>query len=212
MKGLAVALLVAVSAAAFAAPKKIGGIQNETGDVTITCIGDYIFAEPMVVVLQPSKITVPDTNAVYAVECRIIYRDKVNPPPSTKQGLARYGLVCDFLNDCLQGFVREEYSDWDFFDLLEEYRSGNFAVSLSGRSLADYISKCVERYKIKNPDFKFEVDINAVQVQSIADFAAALKQGEDEDPEEDSMSGAFDDSFASESVSIDSFASAPSSI
>ena len=36
MKGMAVALLVAVSAAAFAAPKKIGGVQNENGDVKIT--------------------------------------------------------------------------------------------------------------------------------------------------------------------------------
>ena len=205
MKGIAVALLVAVSAAAFAAPKKIGGIQNDNGDVKITCIGEYIFAEPTVVVLQPSKITVPNTNAVYAVECMVIYRDKVNLPPSTKQGLSRYGLVCDFLNDCLQGFVREEYADWDFFDLLEEYRSGNFAVSLQGKALSEYISKCVEKYKAKNPDFRFDVDINAVQVQAISDFAAALKLEEDEEESEYQASMPAADSFASASVSIESF-------
>ena len=201
-KGIAVALLIAVSAAAFAAPKKIGGVQNENGDVKITCIGEYIFAEPTVVVLQPSKITSPDTNAVYAVECMVIYRDKVNKPPSTKQGLSRYGLVCDFLNDCLQGFVREEYADWDFYDLLEEYRSGNFAVSLQGKALSGYIAKCVEKYKAKNPDFKFDVDINAVQVQAIADFAAALKQGEEEDDPPESETRPVADSIASAPVSV----------
>ena len=202
MKGIAVALLVAVSAAALAGPKKIGGVQNDTGDVKITCIGDYILAEPTVVVLQPSKITVPDTNAVYAVECLVIYRDKVNPPPSTKQGLARYGLVCDFLNDCLQGFVREEYADWDFFDLLEEYRSGSFAVSLQGKALSEYIAKCAEKYKVKNPDFRFDVDIKAVQVQAIADFAAAFRHDEGEEDGSDSESASSADSIASAPVSV----------
>ena len=202
MKGIAVALLVAVASAAFAAPKKIGGVQNENGDVKITCIGEYIFAEPTVVVMQPSKITVPDTNAVYAVECMVIYRDKVNQPPSTKQGLSRYGLVCDFLNDCIQGFVREEYADWDFFDLLEEYRSGNFAVSLQGKALSEYVSRCVDKYKAKNPDFRFDVDIKAVQVQAIADFAAALRHDEGEDGGPDPESGPVADSIASDPVSF----------
>lgn len=202
MKGMAVALLVAVSAAAFAAPKKIGGVQNENGDVKITCIGEYIFAEPTVVVLQPSKITSPDTNAVYAVECMVIYRDKVNPPPSTKQGLSRYGLVCDFLNDSIQGFVREEYADWDFFDLLEEYRSGNFAVSLQGKALSEYIAKCVEKYKAKNPDFQFDVDIKAVQVQAIADFASALKHDEAEEDDEDAAMLPLANSIASDPVAV----------
>lgn len=184
MKGIVAALFVAVASAAIAAPMRIGGVQNETGDVNVTCIGEYIFAERTVVVLSPSKITVPDTNAVYAVECGIIYRDKVNPPPTSKRGLARYGLTCDFLNDCLQGFVRQEYADWDFFDLLEEYRSGSFAGRLQGKSLSDYIAKCAEQYKLKNPDFNLDVEIKAVSVQAISEFAAVLNNDEAEEDDE----------------------------
>ena len=176
MRKLAVVLLVAAASAAFASPKKIGGVQNETGDVKITCIGNYIVAEPMVVVLQPSKDTVPDTNAVYAVECRIVYRDKVNPPPTTRRGLARYALVCDFLNDCLQGFVRQECAGWDFSALLEDYRSGDFANRLQGKSFPEYISKCAEQYAKTKPKFRFGVEINAVSVQAISDFASALNR------------------------------------
>ncbi len=174
MKEIAAALLIVAASAAFAAPKKIGGIQNETGDVKITSIGKFIIAEPMVVVLSPSKNSVSDTNAVYAVECRIVYHDKVNPPPTTRRGLSRYGLTCDFLNDCLQGFVRQEYSDWEFPALLEEYRSGSFANRLQGKAFSDYIAKCAEQYKLTNPKFRFGVEINAVSVQAISDFAAAL--------------------------------------
>ena len=173
-------MLVAVAAAALAAPKKIGGVQNEAGDVQITCIGEYIVAEPMVVVLSPSMETVPDTNAVYAVECRIVYRDRMNPPPTTRRGFSRYGLTCDFLNDCLQGFVRQEYSGWGFSALLEDYRSGNFANRLQGKAFSDYIAKCAEHYKASNPKFRFGVEINAVSVQAISDFAAELRRGAEE--------------------------------
>ena len=176
MKAMAAALMIAAASAAFAAPKKIGGIQDETGNVKITSIGRFIIAEPMVVVLSPSKETVPDTNAVYAVECRIVYRDKVNPPPTTRRGLKRYDLTCDFLNDCLQGFVRQEYTGWGFAALVEEYRSGNFANRLQGKSFSDYIAKCAEQYKAGNPKFRFGVEINAVSVQAISDFAGVLNE------------------------------------
>lgn len=176
MREIAAALLIAVAAAAFAAPMKIGGVQNETGDVDITCLGKYIFAEPVVVVLSPSKETVPDTNAVYAVECRIVYRDKENPPPTTRRGFPRYGLVCSFLNECLQGYVRQEYSGWDFTALLEDYRSGNFVSRLQGKSFSEYVEKCAEQYKLANPKFRFGVEIDAVTTRSISDFAAALRQ------------------------------------
>ena len=174
MKEIAAALLIAAASVALAAPKKIGGMLEDTGDVKITSIGAFILAEPMVVVLSPLKSTVPDTNAVYAVECRIVYRDKVNPPPTTRRGLSRYGLTCDFLNDCLQGFVRQEYSDWDFAALVEDYRSGSFAGRLQGKAFSDYIAKCAGQYREKNPKFRFGVDVNAVSVQAISDFAAVL--------------------------------------
>ena len=183
MRTIVAALFVAAAAAAVAAPKKIGGVQNETGDVKITCIGEYMVAEPTVVLLTPSVDTVPDTNAVYAVECTIVYRDRINPPPTTRRGLERYGLTCDFLNDCLQGFVRQEYSGWDFADLLEEYRGGSFANRLQGKALSEYIAKCVDKYRQSSLDFRFDVEINAVSVQAISDFAAALRQAGEEDGE-----------------------------
>lgn len=174
MKWMAAALLVVAASVAFAAPKKIGGIQDETGNVKITSIGKFNIAEPMVVVLAPSKETVPDTNAVYAVECKIVYHDKVNPPPTTRRGFKRYGPTCDFLNYCLQGFVSQEYSGWDFVALVEEYRSGSFANRLQGKAFSDYIAKCAEQYKASNPKFRFGVEINAVSVQAISDFAKIL--------------------------------------
>lgn len=154
------AFVVVMSAICGFTEDRVGEYYCENGDLLVENFGCFTQTEPFLVWLTES----PDEES--AVLCSVIYEDRINPLPSTKEEIVKCNRTSGIVQDILLLFLEELFAKAeDRSELLDEYRSQKVAEAIIER-FAEYADREMRIWNKDNPDEAIDVEIKAVSMRA----------------------------------------------
>lgn len=154
------AFAVMMSAICGFAENRVGEYYCDNGDLLVENLGCFTQTEPFLAWLTES----PDEES--AVLCSVIYEDRINPLPSTKEEMVECNRTSRIVQNILWLFLKELFAGAeDRFELLDEYRSQKVAEAIIER-FAEYADREMRIWNKDNPDEAIDVEIKAVSMRA----------------------------------------------
>lgn len=154
------AFVVVMSAICGFTEDRVGEYYCENGDLLVENLGCFTQTEPFLAWLTES----PDEES--AVLCSVIYEDRINPLPSTKEEIVECKRTGRIVECFLRLFLEELFAEAeDRSGILDEYRSQNVAEAIL-ECFAEYADQKMRIWNKNNPDEAIDVEIKAVSMRA----------------------------------------------